>query len=65
MLSEIRQWAVRFYRNLYLLLYGSKYEEDEEMSTSFYVGLPKLQEAVLERAFCECNGMQCAKSAWY
>lgn len=45
--SEIRQRAVRFYNELN----GSEYEEDEEMSVSFYAGLSKLQEkskAVLE-----------------
>lgn len=48
MVSEIREWAVRFYNELY----ESEYVEYEELSVSFYAGLPKLQEesrAVLER----------------
>lgn len=43
---------MRFYNELY----GSEYEEDEELSAGFYAGLSKFQEkskAVLERPLCE------------
>lgn len=50
-LSEIRQRAVKFYKDLY----GSEYKHDEEMSSSLYQGLPKLQKKskeALEKPLC-------------
>lgn len=50
-LSEIRQRAVKFYKDLY----GSEYKHDEEMSSSFYQGLPKLpkkSKEALEKPLC-------------